>query len=408
MSAIARSHTETQDRRAKKNAVIFAFAQAMYGCQAVMLITSGGLIGKALADDPGWATLPISAFVFGTMLTALPASLYMKLVGRKVGFLTGAACGGFSALWGLYAIFIQDFWMFTGAMMLTGSYQAFAMLYRFAAADLASPEFKAKAISWVTIGGLASGVIGPLVFIMTKDLLGPILFGGAFVMAALMAVISAVALLFLDRPDGEPSELDEAPRPLSVILRQPPMIVAVVCAMMSYGMMNLVMTATPLAMVGCGFSVDTAALVIQWHVLAMYLPSFFTGSLINRFGAQKIIATGMALLGLAGVASLAGLHLANFGIGLVLLGIGWNFSFVGATAMLTGYYRPSEKNVVQGINDFCVFATVALASLSSGKLLHLIGWNAVNIALYPMIAIALGLLLWLALGFRHPQVPSSR
>lgn len=407
MSAIAPTYSASSERRAKKNAVIFAFAQAMYGSQAVMLITTGGLIGQSLADNPGWATLPISAFVIGTMLTALPASLYMKLVGRKIGFLTGTACGAMSALWGLYAIYIQDFWMFTAAMMLTGSYQAFAMLYRFAAADLAAPEFKAKAISWVTFGGLASGIVGPVAFIMTKDMLGPVLFGGSYIVAALMAAISAVALLFLDRPDGEVSELDEAARPLSVILRQPAMIVAVVCAMMSYGMMNLVMTATPLAMVGCGFSVDTAALVIQWHVLAMYLPSFFTGSLINRFGAQKIIATGMGLLGLAGIASLSGLHLANFGIGLVLLGIGWNFGFVGATAMLTGYYRPAEKNTVQGINDFCVFATVALASLSSGKLLHLVGWDAVNFALYPMITVALGLLLWLTLRMGRPQVPTS-
>ncbi len=407
MSATVSPQISATDSRAKKNAVIFAFAQAMYGSQAVMLITTGGLIGKALADYPGWATLPISAFVIGTMLTALPASLYMKLVGRKIGFLTGAACGAISALCGLYAIYVQDFWMFTSAMMLTGSYQAFAMLYRFAAADLATPEFKAKAISWVTIGGLVSGIVGPIAIIMTQDLLGPIIFGGCYLVAALMATASAIALLFLDRPDGEVSELDEAPRPLSVILRQPPLIVAVVCAMMSYGMMNLVMTATPLAMVDCGFSVDTAALVIQWHVLAMYLPSFFTGSLINKYGAQKVISAGMVLLAGAGVASLTGLHLANFAIGLVLLGVGWNFGFVGATALLTGYYRPAEKNIVQGINDFCVFTTVALASLSSGKLLHLVGWDAVNIAIYPMIAIALSLLIWLALRFRQPQMPAS-
>ncbi len=400
MSVAAPSQISPEERRVKKNAAIFAFAQAMYGSQAVLLITTGGLIGKSLADNPGWATLPISAFVIGTMLTTLPASLYMKRVGRKVGFLTGTACGAFSALLGLYAIFLQDFWMFSGAMLLTGSYQAFAMLYRFAAADLASPEFKAKAISWVTIGGLASGIIGPLAIIATKDLMGPVLFGGCYLVAALMAVISACALLMLDRPDGEDVELEEAPRPLSVILRQPALIVAVVCAMMSYGMMNLVMTATPLAMVACGFTVDTAALVIQWHVLAMYAPSFFTGSLINRYGAQKVIAAGMVLLAGAGIAALMGLHLANFGIGLVLLGVGWNFGFVGATAMLTGYYRPAEKNIVQGINDFCVFTTVAIASLSSGKLLHLVGWSAVNIALYPMIAIALVLLGWLALHSR--------
>ncbi len=370
-----------------------------------MLITTGGLVGKSLATDPGLATLPISAFVIGTMLTALPASMYMKWVGRKLGFLTGICFGAASAFIGLYAIYLQDFWLFAGGMMLTGSYQAFAMLYRFAAADLASPEFKAKAISWVTIGGLASGVLGPFIIIGTKDLLAPVTFGGCYLAASLLAAISGISLLMLDRPDGEKEDHPEPARPLLTILRQPRLIVAVVCAMMSYGMMNLVMTATPLAMVACGFSVETAAFVIQWHVIAMYAPSFFTGSLINRFGAERIITLGLALLGCAGVSALMGLHLANFAVGLILLGVGWNFSFIGATAMLTGHYRPSEKNMVQGINDFCVFATVALASLSSGKLLHLVGWNAVNYALYPMIGVALILLAWSAIRSRN-RVPA--
>lgn len=404
MASTTSIEAASDDRRAKRNAIIFAFAQAMYGSQAIMLITTGGLIGKALSSDPGLATLPISAFVLGTMLTALPASLYMKRVGRKIGFLTGTLLGAFSAMLGLYAIYLQDFWFFSGAMMLTGSYQAFAMLYRFAAADLASPEFKAKAIAWVTIGGLASALIGSFAIIMTKDLLGPVLFGGVYLAAIVMAGLSAAALLFLDQPDGDPAVKLEAARPLKTILRQPKLIVAVACAMLSYGMMNLVMTATPLAMVACGFAVDTAALVVQWHVIAMYAPSFITGSLINRFGFEKVIAAGMIILAGAGIVSMLGIHLANFAIGLVLLGIGWNFGFVGATAMVTSQYRLSEKNIVQGINDFCVFATVALASFSSGKLLHLVGWNAVNFALYPMIAASLALLAWLALSQRRTAV----
>ncbi|MEM7425415.1 MAG: MFS transporter [Pseudomonadota bacterium] len=393
--------TAADDGRARRNALIYAFAQAMYGSQAIMLITTGGLIGKALASDAGLATLPISAFVLGTMLTALPASLYMKRVGRKAGFLTGTVLGAGSAMLGLYAIYLQEFWLFTAAMMLTGSYQAFAMLYRFAAADLASPEFKAKAISWVTIGGLASALIGSFAIIATKDLMGPVLFGGCYLAAVVMAGLSAAALLFLDRPDGDPEAELEPARPLMTILRQPRLIVAIACAMMSYGMMNLVMTATPLAMVACGFTVDTAALVVQWHVIAMYAPSFVTGSLINRFGCERVIAAGMVLLAGAGIVSILGIDLANFAIGLILLGVGWNFGFIGATAMVTSQYRQSEKNVVQGINDFCVFATVALASFSSGKLLHVVGWTAVNFALYPMIAVSLMLLAWLALSQRR-------
>ncbi len=397
----------SDDRRAKRNAIIFAFAQAMYGSQAIMLITTAGLIGKALSSDPGLATLPISAFVLGTMLTALPASLYMKRVGRKVGFLTGTVLGAVSAMLGLFAIFLQEFWYFAGAMMLTGSYQAFAMLYRFAAADMASPEFKAKAIAWVTIGGLASALIGSFAIILTKDLLGPVLFGGVYLAAICMAGLSTAALLFLDQPDGDPSIRQQPARPLATILRQPRLIVAMACGMMSYGMMNLVMTATPLAMVACGFTVDTAALVVQWHVIAMFAPSFFTGSLINRFGTERVIAAGMVLLAGAGIASIMGLHLVNFAIGLILLGIGWNFGFVGATAMVTSQYRQSEKNIVQGINDACVFATVALASFSSGKLLHLVGWNAVNFALYPMIAVSLILLAWLALAQKRAAHAST-
>ncbi len=386
------------DGRIRKNTLILSFAQAMYGSQSVVLITTGGLVGKALASDPGLATLPISASVIGAMLTALPASVYMKRVGRKIGFVTGACLGALSAIIGLYAIFLHEFWLFSCAMVLTGSSQAFALLYRFAAADLAPPEYKAKAVSWVTFGGLASGIVGPFVIIGTTDLLETVIFGGCYLAAALMSIISAITLLMLDKPDGKQEEVHEPARPLGVILRQPQLIVAVVCAMVSYGIMILVMTATPLALVGCGFTVQTAALVIQWHVIAMYAPSFFTGSLIKRFGAVKIVALGLFLLAGAGVSALLGLHLANFFVGLILLGVGWNFCFLGATLLLPSQYRLAEKNIIQGINDFCVFATVALASLSAGKLLHLASWSAVNLALYPMLGVAILLLTWLVFG----------
>ncbi len=395
--------TAFDDVRARHNAKLYALGQALYGGHTVTLITTGGLIGKALSPDPSYATLPISAFVIGTMLSAIPASMFMKKVGRRIGFITGAGFGAVSALLGLAAIFQQDFLFFVIAMAFTGTYQAFAMLYRFAAADLASPMFKARAIAWVTVGGLAAAFLGPLIVVSTKDLFPEAQFAGCYLTTAVLALVAALLMLLLDQPDGPKSETTDHGRPLSEILKQPRLIVAIVCGMMSFGMMNLVMTATPLAMVACGFSIDTAALVIQWHVIAMYVPSFFTGKLINRFGVEKIIAMGLLILAASGVTSLLGLHIANFGIGLILLGIGWNFSFVGATTMVTDHYTPAEKNKVQGLNDFCVFATVAVASLSSGTLLHLIGWDAVNLALFPMVFITLILLAWLALSSRNVQ-----
>ncbi|MGI9481582.1 MAG: MFS transporter [Hyphomicrobiales bacterium] len=388
------------DMRARRNARIYALGQALYGAHTVTLIITGGLIGKALSVDPGLATLPISSFVVGTMISALPASWLMKRVGRRIGFMAGAGFGLLSAVLGVLGISLQDFYLFVFAMLFTGTYQAFAMLYRFAAADNATPAFKAKAIAWVTVGGLAAAFMGPLIVTTTKDLVPDAEFAGCYLATATLAVVSVFLMLFLEKPDGEKAEVAGHARPLLEILKQPRLIVAIFCGMMSFGMMNLVMTATPLAMVECGFSVETAAIVVQWHVVAMYLPSFFTGSFIIRIGVERVIALGMVILAGAGISALMGLHVVNFTVGLILLGIGWNFAFVGATAMVTDHYAPSERNKVQGINDFCVFAAVAVASLSSGKLLHLIGWDAVNLALFPMVLISLLLLAWLAIHSR--------
>jgi MFS family permease len=392
---IVNSMITNTEKRTRHNARLFAIGQALYGGHTVTLLTTGGLIGKSFSPDPSYATLPISAFVIGTMLSAIPASMFMKKVGRRIGFITGAAFGSISGFLGLLAIFQQDFLFFVVAMLFTGTYQAFSMLYRFAAADLATPEFKARAVAWVTVGGLAAAFLGPLIVVGTKDLIPGAPFAGCYLTVAALAVIAALLMMMLDQPDGPKSETVTPGRPLSEILKQPRLIVAIGCGMMSFGMMNLVMTATPLAIVEHGFSISTAALVIQWHVIAMYFPSFFTGRIINKIGVEKVIAIGMLILGASGIASLSGLHIANFAVGLILLGIGWNFGFVGATVMVTDHYSPEEKNKVQGLNDFCVFSIVAIASLSSGKLLHFLGWSAVNLALFPMIIITLTLLGWL-------------
>lgn len=399
MSGLAVSPDEfVDDALARRNALLLAAAQALYVCSTIILITSAGLLGAMLADDKGLATLPVSTFVIGTALTTVPASLFMRRVGRRVGFLGGALLGLLSALLAIYAIIARDFWLFSLATAFNGAYQAFAQYYRFAAADTASDAFKAKAISWVLIGGILSAFLGPLIIMATKDMFAPVLFIGTYAASAGLAVVAMGVLSFVNIPHRRAEPGDDAGRPLAVLIRQPRLLIAIVCGMMSFGMMNLVMTATPLAMVDCGHTINDAAWVIQWHVLAMYVPSFFTGNLINRFGAERIVAVGMALLAGSGLAALAGLGFAHFAVALILLGVGWNFGFVGATTMVTDCYYPVEKNRVQAVNDLAIFVTVAAASLSSGKLLDAIGWEAVNLALFPMVALVLAMLLWTGLA----------
>ncbi len=383
------------DVRARRNSFLLAAAQSLYGVLAMNIIATGVLAGHMLADDKGLATVPITGFVTGTATFTIPASLFMRRVGRRVGFMCGAGFGFSGAMLGAYALYIQSFWLFTFSAFLCGAYQAFAQYYRFAAADIASDGFKSKAISWVLVGGLFAALFGPFVILGTKDAFAPVLFMGAYVASAGLAVVAMVVLAFVDIPVVRESGAQSDARPLKTVLMQPRLLIAIFCGMASYGMMNLMMTATPLAMVNCGFTVDHSTWVIQWHALAMYVPSFFTGHLINRFGKERVIAAGMVLLTACGIVALSGISMAHFGFALVFLGLGWNFGFVGATSMVTDCYRPSERNKVQAVNDFCVFGLVALASFTSGKLLDIYGWDAVALALFPVIAITLVLIGWL-------------
>ncbi len=391
------------DRLALRNTRLLSFAQALYGSAVAVLMTTGGLVGHMLADDKALATLPISTFVIGTASLTVPASLFMRRVGRRTGFMVGTLCGVVGCTLAAYAILIQSFALFTLSTFLVGGYQSFALYYRFAATDTASPGFRPKAIAYVLAGGVVAAIFGPQVVIWTKDLLAPVLFAGCFVAAAGLSLVATVIVSFVDIPKP-PSSGGGSGRPLAVILRQPRLIVAVFCGMTSYAMMNLVMTASPLAMVQCGFGVDAAAHVIQWHIVAMYLPSFFTGHLIARWGKEPIIAAGLLMLGGCGLVALAGIELHHFGIALVLLGIGWNFGFVGATALVTDCYEPSERNKVQAVNDFSVFAMVALSSLSSGSLLHHFGWDAVALAVFPVVGIALASVFALGLASRRARM----
>ncbi len=387
---------EFDDVRAKRNAVILAVAQALYASGTVALIATAGLVGTQLAPSKAWATLPVSTFVIGTMVATIPAALLMRRIGSKAGFILGAGVGVAAGILSVYAIYASSFILFSLSTAMHGVYQASSGYFRFAAADGASPAFKAKAISWVLTGGVAAALFGTLIVMQTTNLLAPVIFAGCYVATAVLAILAMLVLTFLDLPRGTNEESGPS-RPLAEIVRQPRLIVAIACGMMSYGIMNLVMTATPIAMIGCGFAIADSSWVIQWHVLAMFVPSFFTGTLITRFGVEKVTVAGLLVLAGSGIAALLGISFANFAVALILLGLGWNFAFIGATTMVTDCYRPAERRKVQALNDFAIFVTVAIASLLSGQLLDGFGWNAVNYALFPMAGLALLLVFWQSL-----------
>ena len=389
------------DTKARRNAVILAIAQALYGAVTTAVVVTAGLVGSQLAPDAAWATLPMSMMIIGTAATTFPISLMMRRVGRRMGFVICALAGAAGALIGTYAIFQRSFELFLVGCFLVGVYQASASYYRFAAADTASPSFRPKAISWVMTGGIIAALIGTVMVMETVDLFAPVSFAGTWAVMAVLSLAGAVILMAVDIPLTERHDAPSG-RPLKVIASQPLYIVAALTAMLAYGIMVLVMTATPVAMLGCGFSVKDSSWVIQWHALAMFVPSFFTGALITRFGAEKVSAVGMLLLVGAAVSGLLGIHFENFAVGLVLLGLGWNFGFIGGTTMLTDTYEPEEKNKAQGLNDFLVFGTTAVTSLSAGKLLAWFGWEGVNYAVFPMVVLALVMIAWLAMHRKKP------
>ncbi|GAA0783153.1 MFS transporter [Roseibium denhamense] len=397
---IATSHLIVDDRLAKQNAVLLGLAQAIGGASASIVIATGPLVGYMMLDeDKSLATVPVSAMVLGTAFGTIPAGMIMRRFGRRAGFCSAALLGALAGLLASFAVFQNHFLLFSLACGLGGFAGAFVQQYRFAAADTASDDFKPKAISWVLAGGVLAGIVGPQTVIATKDMFAPILFAGTYLAQAGLSLVALCLLAFVRIPKPPRQTHKQAGgRPLSVIMRQPRFIVSAACGICSYALMSLVMTATPLAMIGCGLSETDAALGIQWHVLAMFGPSFFTGSLIARFGKERIVSIGLALLAACSVVALMGLELAHFWSALVLLGLGWNFGFIGATAMLTDTYRPEERNLVQATNDFLVFGFVAAASFSSGAILNLFGWATVNILVFPFVVLCLGLLAWLVMA----------
>lgn len=394
--------TYIDDTRARRNVWFLVAAQGIMGAQMPMVFVMGGLAGQMLAGNPILATLPISMIVLVSTFAAPAISAFMGKYGRKAGFNVGLLAGAIGAALSAYAITTGDFVLFCFGHGLTGIYMAAHGFYRFAATDAASDDFRPKAISWVMAGGLASAIVGPQLVIWFGDSIAPFQFAGGYVAAAVLNIVGFAIIFGLDLPRPPKREKGASTgRPMGRILRTPAILTAIICAMVAYALMNLMMTSTPLAVVACGFTTDSAARVVQFHVLAMFAPSFFTGHLIARFGVERIIAIGLAILFAAGLVALSGVELMNFYVALILLGIGWNFGFIGATALLTASHTPDERSKVQGFNDFLVFGLVAVASFSSGGLMNgvgagdpLLGWHAVNYAMVPFLILAGGTLLW--------------
>ncbi|RWC32473.1 MAG: MFS transporter [Mesorhizobium sp.] len=386
-------------REARRTALILAASQAIIGSAAPIAISVGGLAGHyLLGSDKSLATAPITGFNVGVALGALPAAAIIRRLGQRDGFMTGTIFTALGGLIATLALFQASFWLFAFGLLVIGIGGAFVQQFRFAAADNAPFQFKARAISFVLAGGIVTAILGPQIVIFTRELFAPVMFAGSFASILVLAAVGAAILSLLRIPAkaaGKADITDSDARPLSEIVTRPRFVAALFCAVGSYALMSFVMTGAPLAMVGCGLSTDDATLGISWHVMAMFAPSFFTGSLIYRFGAERIVATGLVLLIGCAVVALSGLALWQFWTALILLGLGWNFGFIGATAMVADSYRPSEKGKVQGFHDFVLFGSVAFASLMSGAVYNAWGWEMLNWIIFPVTVlcfVALGVL----------------
>lgn len=381
-------------RTANVNVGLLAACQAMLFTNNSTLIAINGLAGLALAPQASLATLPVTCWVIGGAITTVPASLYMKKVGRRAGLIRGAAVGILGAAICASAIWQANFWLLCFGTLVWGTYNAFGQYYRFVAAEVAAPDFRATAVSLVLAGGLVGGILGPTTSRITVDLVGP-KFAGAYLGLIAFALVTMAILSRIRIPNPTATEKAGSGRPLSVIAAQPKYIVAVLCAALSYGVMNFLMTSTPIAMRVCGHPYGDAAFVISSHVVAMFAPSFVTGTLIRRAGAIPVMLAGAALNVVCVGVALSGVAVANFWWSLVLLGVGWNFLYIGATTLLTETYRPEERAKAQGANELAIFAMMTISSFSSGMIVTNAGWEKVNYAAMPLIAIVIMSLVFL-------------
>jgi MFS family permease len=381
----------------RRNVALLAVAQGLFMCTQSMGIATTPLAGHALLGaDKSLATLPIFLNHAGIMMTTIPASLLMGRIGRRAGFTIGAFLAIVFGLLAAYAVVIKSFELLCLSALLQGSAAAFAWYYRFAAADTSPDLFKPKAISYVMAGGIAAGFIGPQIAKWTVDWFAPITFMGVYVAITITGVLSVILMQFLRIPPLTAAERAEGGRPMLEIIRQPVYIGAITSSMFGYGVMTLVMSATPLAMLDCGFHFSDSATVIQAHIIAMFVPSFFTGALIQRFGVLSVIATGALIQAACAITNIAGVEFANFLVANAFVGLGWNFTYVGGSTLLTKAYRPAERARVQASHDFTVYATTATAAALAGFLQQKSGWVAINLAALPLMGIVLCAMLWLA------------
>ena len=386
----------------RKNVAVLAVCQGLLFTNNSILITVNALVGYALAADKVLATLPVTSYFVGSALATLPLSLFMKRYGRRTGFTVGAMFAIAGSLVCAAAVYARNFWLLCLGVIVLGAYFAAGQHYRFAAADSVTGDFKSRAISLVLAGGIAGGFLGPETSKLTTDLIAGHPYTGAYLSLVAFALLSMLALCWLEIPPLPESERREAGRPLAEIARQPVFAVAVLCGTVSYGVMNLLMTATPLAMVASDHPFSEAAFVIQWHIVGMFAPSFLTGNIINRLGLMTVLLAGVALNVVCVAIALSGVDVMHFWLALVLLGIGWNFMFVGATALLTESHTRAERAKVQGVNDSAIFITMIVTSLASGALFTIQGWQAMNMWAVPILLLAGAGILRLAWMRRHP------
>ncbi len=390
-------------RTSYRDIALLACCQALLLVNNASLIAMNGLVGYALVENKAFATLGATTFVLGSALAAMPAALWMAKVGRRRGFMAGSAIAVAGAAICALALWLSSFALFCFGTAVIGIYTAFGLQYRFAAAEVAAPEFRAKAISLVLAGGIAGGFLGPQASLWAMDLL-PVRFLGSFLVLSAIAIVALAVQSQVRVPPPSMEETRGGGRPLARIARQPVFIVAALSAALGYGIMNLLMTATPLAMSFCGHPFSAAAFVIEWHVVGMYAPGFFTGSLIKRFGALKVIAVGIVLMGACVAVALSGIALWQFWTALLLLGVGWNFMYTGGTTLLIDAYTPAEKAKTQGMNDVIIFTVMSISSFSSGALISAAGWDWMNLGTLPLLAVVASAVLWVTLVRRRARV----
>ncbi|SAL02952.1 major facilitator transporter [Caballeronia calidae] len=389
--------------RIDQNVLRLSMAQAFAGANSAVVYATGAIIGNELAPSPSLATMPISIFVAGMAMATIPAGIIARRYGRRVAFMTGNACGVAVGLLAAAGILLASFWLFCVGMLFGGAYAAIVLTFRFAVADCVPLEKRARALSTVMVGGVLAGVLGPQLANITMNLWPPHAFAVTYIAAAVVAALSAVVLRGVKFSFHTP-EVVTGGRTLSEILCQPRLLTAMLSGMVSYMMMNFLMTSAPLAMDLCGITRAASNMGIQWHIVAMYAPSFFTGRLISRFGAPRIVLSGLAFIALAAFAGLSGLDVAHFWTSLILLGIGWNFGFLGSSALVLECHSPEERTRVQSVNDFVVFGSLVIGSFASGGLLSTHGWVAVCIvAFFPVATAALAIALLPAWRVRGAQ-----